>query len=510
MNVLAHFIGGVYIFSLAFITVYCLAQLHYLILYLRWHWLGGKEPSPVLPQSLPFVTIQLPVFNEVYVVERLIDNIMRIDYPADRFEVQVLDDSTDETSAIVRPLVEAYRRQGFQIEHLRRSDRKGYKAGALGEALPKSRGAFIAIFDADFVPRPDFLKKALPFFNDENTGVVQARWEHLNEGFSLLTRLQAFQLNTHFTVEQKGRCVGGYLLQFNGTAGIWRRAAIDDAGGWQADTLTEDLDLSIRAQLKGWKIHYLEELGAPAELPAEMNGLKSQQFRWMKGGAETARKLLPAVWRSSLTMGQKLHGTVQLLGSTVYLFIFTMGVASLPMLFLLQNGQLHVPPFKLSLVGLAAFVLVQYMANGRVTGQGGNERVAGQGGNGRVAGQGGVGRRLLRFVLLFPVLMAFSLGLSFHHAFAVVQGWQRKQSAFVRTPKYNIGQHPGGAVGQQYRTAKLTAVGWIEGGLAFCFLAASAYGICQGLYGLLFLHGTLAIGFSAVFYFTLKHLKPSR
>ncbi|MBK9735611.1 MAG: glycosyltransferase [Saprospiraceae bacterium] len=248
------------------------------------------------------VTIQLPVYNEKYVIERLIDNIIKLDYPKDRMEIHILDDSTDETKTIVQKKVSYYKKSGYNIDYFNRHERTGFKAGALKDGMKMAKGEFIAIFDADFLPRPNFLRLTLPSFDDPKIGVVQTRWEHINQSYSLLTELQAFQLNVHFTVEQKGRYQAGYMLQFNGTAGIWRSSCIIDAGGWEADTLTEDLDLSYRAQMKGWHIKYLEHVTAPAELPAEINGLKSQQFRWMKGGAETAKKMLPRVWDSKISL----------------------------------------------------------------------------------------------------------------------------------------------------------------------------------------------------------------
>jgi len=249
----------------------------------------------------------------------------------------VIDDSTDDSLELARAKVEEYQAQGFQIELVTRSDRTGYKAGALKAAMSKVKGEFIAIFDADFLPEKDFLRKTLPYFqNNEKLAVVQTRWGHINQGHSLLTEVQAFQLNVHFTVEQKGRQLGDYFLQFNGTAGVWRKAAIEDAGGWEADTLTEDLDLSYRAQLKGWKIMYLQDTIAPAELPSEMLGLKSQQHRWMKGGAETAKKLLPQVWASPMKFRSKVHGSIHLLGSSVFLSIFLLGIFSVPLIFVVM------------------------------------------------------------------------------------------------------------------------------------------------------------------------------
>jgi len=228
---------------------------------------------------------------------------------------------------------EEYKAKGFNIDFFHRVDRKGYKAGALKEGMKHAKGEFIAIFDADFLPREDFLLTTVPYFQDEEVGVVQTRWEHINRDYSMLTRLQAMQLNVHFTIEQLGRKVSNCFLQFNGTAGVWRRETIDSAGGWEADTLTEDLDLSYRAQMKGWEIKYLEKFGSPAELPAEMNALKSQQFRWMKGGAENARKLLPKVWNSDMPFSRKLQATSHLLSSGVFLFILIAGLVSVPLMY---------------------------------------------------------------------------------------------------------------------------------------------------------------------------------
>lgn len=294
----------IYALALTFIAVYCFSQFFLWLDYRQAKRQSNTQPislkKATLTDDLPFVTIQLPIFNEMYVVERLIDNIVNINYPKDKFQIHVLDDSTDETVEITRKKVAEYQAKGFDIEQITRTNRQGYKAGALKEATTQAKGDLIAIFDADFLPKPDFLLSTVPYFKEEKVGVVQTRWEHINKNYSLLTRLQAMQLDVHFTVEQNGRFVGNSLLQFNGTAGVWRKETIADAGGWEADTLTEDLDLSYRAQLKDWKIIYLEAVGSPAELPAEMNGLKSQQFRWMKGGAENARKNLVRIWSSDV------------------------------------------------------------------------------------------------------------------------------------------------------------------------------------------------------------------
>ncbi|HUR30760.1 MAG TPA: cellulose synthase family protein, partial [Saprospiraceae bacterium] len=364
MKILAVFIFGLYTLALIGVTLYCLLQFHLLMHYRK----SRKKENIITPLSLqsgslPFVTIQLPVYNECYVVERLIDNIVRIDYPRDKFEIQILDDSTDGTSEICREKTIFYSEQGFTIHHLQRNERHGFKAGALQQGLSSARGEFIAIFDADFLPAPDFLLQTIAHFTDPSVGVVQTRWDHINEAYSLITRLQAFQLNVHFTIEQSGRQRAGYLLQFNGTAGVWRREAITDAGGWRSDTLTEDLDLSYRAQLKGWKIKYMQDVIAPAELPSEMSGLKSQQFRWMKGGAENAKRLIPLIIQSKLPLTQKLHAINHLLSSSVFLFVFVLGVVSVPVLFFAESLQINIHIYAVFMVGLLTTCTVYFVGN---------------------------------------------------------------------------------------------------------------------------------------------------
>ncbi|MBI1228083.1 MAG: glycosyltransferase [Bacteroidetes bacterium] len=484
MNIFLNLTFFAYCATLAIIALYCLLQLH-----LLWHSRKDKTSPKSSLGRIPHVTVQLPIFNEKYVVERLIDAVMQLDYPKDRFEVQVLDDSTDETVDIVRRKVEAYRRRGFNIQQIQRERRQGFKAGALRDGMATAQGEFIAIFDADFLPKPDFLRKTLPVFSDEKTGVVQTRWEHLNERYSLLTRLQALMLNVHFRVEQQGRFAGGYLLQFNGTAGVWRRSTIEDAGGWQPDTLTEDLDLSMRAQLRGWKISYQDGVGSPAELPAEMNGLKSQQFRWMKGGAQVARKMLPKLWQSGLGFPQKLHATLQLLGSSIFPVILLMGLTSLPVFLFWEKMQSDSDPLLWGMGGLAAFVAVQVAANAVPSGK-----------------NGGIAWRLFRLVLLLPVFMAMMMGLALHNSIAVVEGWLGKQSAFVRTPKFNIQSATDSFSRRAYLSAKITPLTILEGLLALVFLAASAWAMTSGNYSFLWLHGSLAVGYGLVFLYSLRHL----
>ncbi|GAB4403553.1 MAG: glycosyltransferase [Bacteroidia bacterium] len=414
---------SIYGVSLVLIVLYSLGQLHLIVTFLR-----RRHDRPTIPplegmEGLPFVTIQLPIYNELYVVERLLDAVGAMDYPKDRFEIQLLDDSTDETVAVAARKVAALQAMGVQIEHIRRPHRTGYKAGALAYGLEQARGEYIAIFDADFLPHADFLRAMLANFTHPRVGVVQARWEHLNRDYSIFTEVQAFHLDAHFTVEQFSRAANGYYLNFNGTAGIWRKTCIEDAGGWHADTLTEDLDLSYRAQLRGWEFRYVDEIGTPAELPAEMGAIKSQQYRWMKGGAEVARKMLLNVWRSPAPILLKLHATMHLLSSSVFILVLLLGASSIPLLYLKHEvyhsnmNFLLVPVIALicSSVILACLYIVTFSRREQTLGQ-----------------------ALRRFLLNYIPFLSFSMGLSLHNTIAVLQGFWGKKTPFVRTPKFNV------------------------------------------------------------------------
>jgi len=278
---------------------------YYLILiYLRVR-RNSIKPKKIFT-NLPKVTIQLPLYNEIYVVKRLINAVCKVDYPKELLEIQVLDDSTDETSSVARNEVEKFKKKGFNIKYIHREKREGYKAGALKEGMEKAEGEYFAIFDADFIPHPDILKKTLPHFTDPLVGMVQVRWEHINKNYSLLTRIQSLLLDGHFVIEHIARSRSGRFFNFNGTAGIWRKKCIESAGGWKSDTLTEDLDLSYRAQIKGWKFVYLLDVTSPAELPVEINAFKNQQFRWAKGGIQTAKKILPTIIKNKLPLKIKM------------------------------------------------------------------------------------------------------------------------------------------------------------------------------------------------------------
>ena len=475
---MATLILGVYAFFLAAILLYNLLQLNLLFHYLR----RGRVPSPppLDPASLPLVTIQLPLFNEPYVAERLIDNILALDYPRERLEVQVLDDSTDGTTTLCERKAAHYRAQGFDIQVIHRTDRWGYKAGALADGLPRAKGEFVAVFDADFLPNPQFLRHTLGYFQDPKVGVVQTRWTHLNDDYSLFTRLQALQLNVHFTIEQTGRRTGNHFLQFNGTAGIWRRRAIEDAGGWRADTLTEDLDLSFRAQLRHWQIVYLEDVEAPAELPVEMNGIKSQQFRWMKGGAENARLLAPLVLKADLDLSTRLHALAHLANSSVFLAVLMIALTSVVLVPFMDQLGAYTGFLSLSLLGLVGVAAVYFVANLRL-----QPRPLSL-------------QRVLALIFYFPLLLTLSMGLSFHNSVAVIEGLLGIKSSFVRTPKFNIvGQRRGKMDRRQRNPIGKSLI--IEGLLALLFALALGMAVSFQSYGFFLFHLMLAIGFGTIF-----------
>ncbi|MBT8221073.1 MAG: glycosyltransferase family 2 protein [Bacteroidia bacterium] len=496
MEILGYILIGAYSLALGYITVYCLLQLNLLYYYKKYH----RSPQPLAEwealDNIPFVTVQLPIYNEMYVVPRLIDCIVELEYPREKLEIQILDDSTDETVNIAKEKVEEYIAKGFDIVHVHRKDRQGYKAGALKEATVKAKGEFIAIFDADFLPRKNFLMRTIPQFKNNKVGVVQTRWEHINEDYSVLTKLQALQLNVHFRIEQIGRKGANCMLQFNGTAGVWRKRTILDAGGWEADTLTEDLDLSYRAQLKGWEIIYLEDLSSPAELPAEMNGLKSQQYRWMKGGAETARKMLPTVWNSNLSLFQKIHATGHLLSSGVFVFIFMAGVFSVPLVFLINMYGMEYGYMGYFLIGLVSVVAVYFVANveseHKYPSPSNNETYF---------------RRFVKFIILFPIFLSLSMGLSLHNTVAVIQGYIGKQSPFVRTPKFNIRSIKDSFKNQKYFDGKLSWTTIFEGLMAIYFLGGLLMGIYLETTLFIVFHGMLMVGFGTIFYFSLRHIR---
>lgn len=436
LSILAIFLYGCF---LIFLFVYSLVQLNLAIKYAR-----NKTKLPGKPllkdDQWPVVTVQLPVYNELYVIERLIDAICAFEYPAGKLEIQVLDDSTDESFEVAAKKIAEKQLQGIDIKHVKRPKREGYKAGALAYGLDICRGEFVAIFDADFIPRKDFLLQTIPhFFHHDRVGVVQTKWEHLNEEYSLLTRLQAFGLDAHFTVEQVGRNKGEHFINFNGTAGVWRKSTIYDAGGWESDTITEDLDLSYRAQLRGWDFVYLPMIGSPSELPAEMNALKAQQFRWTKGAAECTVKNLPKVLNAKhLSFGQKIHGAFHLMNSVVFLCILGTSLLSVPMLIIKNTyGDLEIL-FKIASVFLVSFFFLGFFYYISRPEQ-------------------NTFKKFFNFLWEYPTFLSVSMGLSLHNAVAVLEGFTGKKSSFVRTPKFAIsGKSSGTWKDKKYRAIKVS------------------------------------------------------
>lgn len=380
--------------------------------------------------QLPPVTVQLPIYNEWYVAERLITAAAALDYPPALLEIQVLDDSTDETFTLAEGTIDRLRPKGIKITHLHRADRRGYKAGALAEGLEQARGEFIAIFDADFVPAPDFLKRILSHFDSDRVAFVQARWSHLNREYSFLTFLQSLSIDAHFAVEQLARAHLGYWFNFNGTAGVWRRQAILDAGGWQAQTLTEDLDLSYRAFLRGWEARYAGEIEVPAELPVSFSAYRRQQHRWARGSFECAFYHLPRVWQSGAPLPRKLEATLHLTGYGVHLLLFALTLLY-PVVVLIST----VYPSLVSLFGIA--LLFNFTAFAPTTYF--------------IVGQQALGRRwpyILPAILFMTVLGA---GMMLNTVRAALQAGVGRQAAFERTPKYGIARGKQAWHGSRYR-----------------------------------------------------------
>ena len=474
-----------YCTSLLLIFLFSIGQLH-----LTWHYLKStKEDKKIfkeLPaENLPLVTVQLPIYNEKYVVRRLLKAISSFTYPKEKLEIQVLDDSTDETKDIIAKEVRKYQSQGINISHIMRPERIGFKAGALAYGTEIAKGEYIAIFDSDFLPREDFLLKTIPQFDHPEIGVVQTRWGHINRDYSTLTQLQAFGLDAHFTVEQMGRSHAGSYINFNGTGGVWRKTCIADAGGWSHDTLTEDLDLSYRAQLKGWKFKFVEDYDAPAELPVIMSAIKSQQYRWNKGAAETARKNLRKVFASDRSFTNKLHATFHLLNSSVFVCLLLAAVLSIPILYIKQaNPQLNVL-FYLGSVFLAGFFSIAFfywIATKKIFQQ----------------------HVFKHFIKTFPIFLIVSMGLSLHNAFAVLEGLFGFKSDFIRTPKFNILSKSDSWKDNTYVRPKLTFLTIFEGILCLYFIFGIIYGIKVNDWGLMIFHLMLALGFALVFLYSVK------
>jgi cellulose synthase/poly-beta-1,6-N-acetylglucosamine synthase-like glycosyltransferase len=414
----------------------------YILVYLYYKHKKNRTTDPAAYfERLPRVTVQLPTFNEQYVVERLLDSICKLKYPREKLDIQVLDDSTDETVEVARNLVERYAALGNPISYHHRVNREGFKAGALAEGLKTAKGEFVAIFDADFTPPEDFLLRTIHHFTDSKIGMVQTRWTHINRNYSFLTQVEAILLDGHFVLEHSGRARSGVFFNFNGTAGVWRRAAIDEAGGWQHDTLTEDTDLSYRAQLKGWRFIYLQDVECPAELPVEMTAFKTQQARWAKGLIQTGKKILPRVLRSDAPLHTKIEAWYHLTANLSYPLMIVLSVLMLPaMIIRFYQGWFQIlfidlPLFLASTFSISSFYLVSQRELFPKTWQ--------------------------RALLYLPLLMALGVGLTITNTKAVIEALIGKESAFARTPKYNVESKKDKVGATKYRR-RLGWVPWLE------------------------------------------------
>ena len=470
-----------YFFVLSILAIYGWHRYYLVYLYMK-----NKDRVPQAlpaPTVLPPVTIQLPIFNEMYVADRLINAVGEMDYPRELLEIQVLDDSTDETTGIAELAVRRLAARGFNIKYMHRVDRRGYKAGALDAGLRDATGRFIAIFDADFVPAKDFLLRTLPHFEqDPRVGMVQARWGHINADYSLLTKIQSILLDAHFVLEHGGRNRAGCFFNFNGTAGVWRREAIEGAGGWQHDTLTEDLDLSYRAQLAGWRFVFLPDVVAPAEVPVEMNSFKSQQHRWAKGSIQTCLKLMPRILHSNQPIGVKAEAFFHLSANFNYLLMSVLSVLMFPAMYVRYNMGwtemllIDVPLFAAATLSVCNFYVVSQ-----------RELYADW-------------RQRLKYL---PFLMSIGIGLCVNNTRAVLEAMFGRESEFARTPKYGIEREGDEWVGKKYHQS-VGVQPIIELALGLYFTGTVFYALANQIYGtlpflMLFQIGFLYTGLLSIF-----------
>ncbi len=474
---------GVMIPYFVVLVVLAMYGLHrYWLVY--WYYKYRKNvpgPPPEITEW-PRVTVQLPIFNELYVIERLVEAVSRFDYPHELLDVQVLDDSTDETQEVARACVERFQALGMPIHYVHRMNREGFKAGALAEGLKTAGGEFVAIFDADFIPSPDFLRRTVPYFTDAKIAMVQGRWTYLNADYSLLTEVEHILLDGHFVIEHGARSRRGDFFNFNGTAGIWRRTVIDDAGGWQHDTLTEDTDLSYRAQLLGWKFLYVPEIECASELPVEMNSFKTQQARWAKGLMQTAKKILPLMWRSKQPGHVKAEAFFHLTANISYPLMIVLSTLLLPAMIVrfyqgtFQMLVIDLPLFLASTCSISSFYLI--------------------------AQRNLHPKTWMRAILFMPFVMATGIGISVRNAVAVLEAIFGKQSDFARTPKYNIAGQKGSWQKKSYRN-RSGLLPYIEIILGFYFAATIVYAFRNQNYAtipflLLFVWGYLYTGFMSL------------
>lgn len=407
-------LGGHYAL-LILLSLYGAHRLYHLAVWRHVFREAPMSPDAMALDQWPMVTVQLPVFNEKFVVARLLDQVSKLDYPADRLQIQLVDDSDDESTGIAAQAIEELRLHGVAIEHVRRPDRTGFKAGGLDYAMRSATGEFIAIFDADFMPQPDFLKRTIPVFTDTEIGMVQARWTYLNREQSLLTRVEALMLDAHFAVEQMIRSRSGAYFNFNGTGGVWRRTAIEDAGGWQADTLTEDMDLSYRAQMRGWRFAYRGDVECPSELPSDVAAFKTQQHRWAKGAVQVMKKVLPPLWRSKASLHIKVEATFHLSGNICYILML---IDSL--FFLMPSVYLREDSYASAWLWLDIPILIFASLSHGIY---------------YLCAQRRLGHGVLRQMVIMPVVFAASIGLGVNNSRAVIEAIVGHETGFVRTPK---------------------------------------------------------------------------
>lgn len=489
----AKIILGIYFVCLILVFFYSILQLNLAISYVRNKKRRKDEKIPLFDASkAPKVTVQLPMFNEMYVAERIIEKVAEFDYPIDKLQIQVLDDSTDETKDLIAAKVAEIANKGINIQHIHRTDRTGYKAGALDDAMDQVQGDFIAIFDADFVPEKDFLQKTIPYFENPEIGVVQTRWGHINKDYSILTELQAFGLNGHFAIEQGGRNASGHFINFNGTGGIWRKTCIEDAGGWEHDTLTEDLDLSYRAQMKGWKFQYLEDVIAPAELPITMSALKSQQHRWMKGGAECFIKMRKRLIQAkNIRLMDRIHGMSHLFNSSVFIFILTISILSMPVLHIKDSFSdlNYILQYGVIFIISTLFLMYYYWHSYRDKTE--NKLMS-----------------FFRFTGRFFLFLMVSMGLALNNTVAVIEGYLGIKSSFVRTPKFNV-KMKSEFKGNKYDKKKLSILNIGEGILFVLFLYTCINRAIFVDLGMVPFHAMLAFGYGLVFYHSVAEVRQA-
>ncbi len=493
MNILTIFF--IIIYSVCSLSIFFFSLIH-IDLFLNYKKSKTKAKNRILTNfnNLPFVTVQLPIYNEENVIKRLLDAVVKMDYPSDKIEIQVLDDSDDNSTAYVKNLISKLKnKSNRKINHIIRKNRDGFKAGALKYGLKLAKGNYIAIFDADFIPKSDWLKKTICGFKDPKIGVVQTKWNHINKNFSLLTKIQAFALDIHFTLEQVGRNFNSYFLNFNGTAGIWRKEAILNSGNWNSDTLTEDLDLSYRAQLRGWKIKYMESINAPAEIPFLISAVKSQQFRWNKGGAENFKKhFLNILKNNNLKFSTKLHCVFHLFSSSIFLSVFLLSFLSVPLSYISNITSRFNWFFNFSSLFVLSTIIFFYiywklfkLVNKKKN------------------------NSFFEYTKIFISFYCLSGAFAFQNSVAVLQGFFGKKTEFIRTPKFNLVSRKTNLKEKKYVNESRSYYYIIEGFLALYFLVSIIATIlfANQNFGFLPFHLFLFFGYAYIFLFSLRKFR---